>query len=106
MITEKDIQIAENLKKHLRGLSGFENHENWDWISLIDKMIHNLKIAPESFKPVSKDKEQKFFTVECHKCGWWGSSELLEGGGQIADTGDFDDTYCPVCYNIDLEDKA
>ena len=40
-----------------------------------------------------------------NKCGWWGSSELLDGGGQIADTGDYGDCYCPVCGNSDLDDK-
>jgi hypothetical protein len=54
---------------------------------------------------VSKeDVKNNFYTVKCEKCGWWGSSKFLEGGGQIADTGDYDDCYCPVCGNADPDE--
>lgn len=38
-----------------------------------------------------------YFVAQCEKCGFKGSSEEWEGGGQIADTGDYGDSYCPVC---------
>jgi hypothetical protein len=28
----------------------------------------------------------------------------VDGGGQIADTGDYDDIFCPACGSVDLED--
>lgn len=38
----------------------------------------------------------------CHcKCGWIGSSQYLEGGEPISDTGDHNDVYCPNCRNTD-----
>jgi len=40
----------------------------------------------------------RYFPVACPKCGWEGSSEHVEGGGQIADTGDYDDMFCPDCF--------
>lgn len=42
-----------------------------------------------------------YFWVHCENCGWMGSSILLHGGGQIADTGDYGDTYCPKCDHTD-----
>jgi hypothetical protein len=45
-----------------------------------------------------------YYYCECPKCGWKGSSEFLLGGGPIADTGDYDDVYCPVCDNWDVEE--
>jgi hypothetical protein len=50
------------------------------------------------------DTTGKYFNVQCQKCGWTGSSEHLDGGGQIADTGDYGDTYCPNCGQIDPDD--
>lgn len=50
---------------------------------------------------VPDNQLNNYYPVCCQGCGWLGSSELLEGGGQIADTGDFGDIYCPKCYQID-----
>lgn len=50
------------------------------------------------------DTTGKWFNVKCQKCGWTGSSEFLDGGGQIADTGDYGDTYCPNCGQVDPDD--
>ncbi len=44
--------------------------------------------------------ETKWFPCQCESCGWVGSSEKLEGGHQIADTGDYSDCYCPSCLRI------
>ena len=38
-----------------------------------------------------------YFKVSCPVCGWTGSSKDAAGGGAIADTGDYDDIYCPKC---------
>jgi len=103
MITDIDIQQIKEIKQMLT--------EKWsvnfdlktaNQIDCLDKLVKNLKIAPLSYKFCSP--ESNFYTVEC-ECGWWGSSELLDGGGQIADTGDFGDCYCPVCGNSNLDDK-
>lgn len=40
----------------------------------------------------------KFFPCQCPKCGWRGMSDETEGGNPIADTGDFNDIVCPVCF--------
>ncbi len=48
----------------------------------------------------------------CEKCGWVGKSTDAAGGGQIADSGDYDDAVCPECVKndgpwlpiVDLED--
>lgn len=50
------------------------------------------------------DKTGKWFNVCCQNCGWTGSSEWLDGGHQIADTGDYGDTYCPNCGQVDPDD--
>lgn len=53
----------------------------------------------------SIDKNNYFFS-QCNDCGWMGCSSAMEGGGQIADTGDYSDVYCPKCssgnyYDLD-----
>lgn len=40
-----------------------------------------------------------YYPVYCPRCGWKGSSEETEGGGQIADTGDYSDIVCPKCVH-------
>jgi len=60
----------------------------------------------EQLHQICQDVAEKCYTAECSSCGWWGSSKLLDGGGQIADTGDYFDCTCPVCGNSDIEDKA
>ena len=50
------------------------------------------------------DTTGKWFNVRCQKCGWKGSSEFLDGGVQIADTGDYSDTYCPNCGEVDPDE--
>ena len=47
--------------------------------------------------------KQTYFALEC-KCGWMGMSHLADGGGQIADTGDYDDLYCPKCGSPNMDD--
>ena len=98
MIRKEDEQMADDLKKAL-GIA-----EKWEYVELLDRMIRNLKIAPKSYKYAPEGTS--FYTVDCPKCGWWGSSELLDGGGQIADTGDYGDSYCPVCNSTELDEKA
>lgn len=43
------------------------------------------------------DNNSQFFRVHCRRCGWTGMSNETEGGGPIADTGDFSDIVCPQC---------
>lgn len=56
------------------------------------------------FVKIVPDDDKKHYPSECTHCGWIGSSEQLHGGGQIADTGDYDDVYCPICGSRDLDD--
>jgi hypothetical protein len=49
-------------------------------------------------------EKSKYYPAECSECGWLGSSSQLEGGGQLADTGDYDDVYCPKCWSNKIED--
>lgn len=46
----------------------------------------------------SKEEKEKYWDFEC-ECGLIGYSKILLGGGQIADTGDYGNTYCPCCNN-------
>lgn len=49
-------------------------------------------------------KDDKYEPVKCSKCGFIMCSSLLEGGGQIADTGDYNDPNCPICGSHDIDD--
>lgn len=54
------------------------------------------------FIRILPDDEKKWYPAECDDCGWIGSSELMAGGGAIADTGDFTDPRCPVCMSTNV----
>jgi hypothetical protein len=51
-------------------------------------MLEILKYTTEQLKTS--------YPVKC-ACGWRGLSEECAGGGQIADTGDYEDPLCPKC---------
>lgn len=74
-----------------------------EWGETLGGLVEFLKILPESFKMTKEDIKNNYYTVKC-ECGWWGSSRLLSGGIPLADTGDYDDVYCPVCGNTNIED--
>lgn len=50
---------------------------------------------------VTDDNTGGYYVCECQGCGEVFSSRDCGGGGQIADTGDYDDTYCPHCDQVD-----
>jgi hypothetical protein len=110
MITERDKEIVGKIKKYLDKQAIIDEFEiDWEkieWITTLDRLVNNLTIAPYSFKNCSpEDNEERYYTAECDNCGWWGSSKYLDGGGAIADTGDHFDCYCPVCGNVDINEK-
>lgn len=72
-------------------------------LELLHFIQHNLKYGAAYFKRISEaDQEKSWYNAECDKCGWFGSSQFLLGGGQIADTGDYGDVYCPICGNNNI----
>jgi hypothetical protein len=84
------------------------NDFNWDIankMELIDRMVSNLQKAPFSYRLASaEDTHASYYIAICDKCGWWDSSKLLDGGGQIGDTGDYGDCFCPVCGNANTDE--
>lgn len=58
----------------------------------------------EAVRPKNIIPTGTYFVAECGECGFKGSSEEWLGGGQIADTGDYGDCYCPVCNSVELGD--
>lgn len=50
---------------------------------------------------VTDDNTGGYYVCECQNCGEVFSSRDCGGGGQIADTGDYDDAYCPHCDQVD-----
>jgi hypothetical protein len=111
MITEQDIKTVEKIKAILEPMTEKgETGVNWQYVEMqdtLDKLVNNLRIAHVSYCAApEEDKKQNYYTAECSKCGWWGSSKLMNGGGQIADTGDYFDGTCPVCDNDEIEEKG
>lgn len=47
-----------------------------------------------------------YYPAKCTDCGWTGSSELLDGGNAIADTGDYEDCRCPNCGRTNIEEDG
>lgn len=50
----------------------------------------------------SEEELKQWWVAKCELCGWEGLSRDVQGGSQIADTGDYDDCYCPKCYENDI----
>ena len=74
--------------------------------SIRDHLAEQLRIVNVGYCDASpEDIADNYYTAECSKCGWWGSSKLLYGGGAIADTGDYFDGTCPVCGNDDIDER-
>lgn len=109
MIAEHDIKILENIKRDIDKRAIAKDKIDWNassQIETLDRILSNLRIAHLSYRiACDEDISNNYFTAECDKCNWWGSSKLLDGGGSIADTGDYFDCTCPVCGNPDIDEK-
>ena len=49
-------------------------------------------------KRYKKELYLEYFPSQCEDCGWSGLSIDCDGGGQIADTGDYSEITCPICH--------
>jgi len=63
-----------------------------------------LSKAEDRGEVIKIECTNNFYPASCDSCGWFGSSELLEGCHQIADTGDYSDPLCPVCFSNKVEE--
>lgn len=76
-------------------------------VDFMNRLPDMFAAAVEGYRTPSKeDIANGYYHAQCPRCGWHGSSRLLEGGGQIADTGDYGDTYCPVCGFVDPGERG
>ena len=53
---------------------------------------------------VTDDNTGGYYVAECEECGNIFPSQTCDGGGQIADTGDYGDCYCPLCGHVDPQE--
>lgn len=60
------------------------------------------KIGVKMTANYTDDELEKWWIATCPRCGWEGLSKDCKGGEQIADTGDYDDCYCPECWKKDI----
>jgi hypothetical protein len=51
-------------------------------------------------------KRGTHYWCKCESCGWEDTSMHVDGGHQIADTGDYGDIYCPICGCSELEGES
>jgi len=72
---------------------------------LEDRVFKETPLGKEWEYNIISDEDIKnnYYPIIC-KCGWKGSSKDLDGGGQIADTGDYFDVYCPHCGTIEPDE--
>lgn len=61
-----------------------------------------MNIEPKVY---TREQLTKHWPYKCSKCGHQGIDDH-EGGGAIADTGDYSDCYCPKCWNNIMDDDA
>ena len=92
----RELKLLRVLKHY-----GFESVE--DAISKVDN-LPPVKEDKESVLTFEIEVAETYYPVKCDVCGWMGSSEKLEGGHALADTGDYGDCYCPVCGNTEPEE--
>lgn len=92
-----------NLKKILKTITSLETtdefHIDWENAELqftLQRVMHNLENFDNYYKKLP-ETETKYYNAECEKCGWYASSQYCNGGGAIADTGDYSDPTCPIC---------
>ena len=45
----------------------------------------------------------RYWKARCEECGWSGSSKKLLGGEPLADTGDYNDLFCPRCDSCNVD---
>ncbi|PHJ51081.1 hypothetical protein VF06_37805 [Nostoc linckia z4] len=106
LITEAHLTVLNELLKEVsskhHSVKSDEEHYKIDGqIEALYHAMHNLQFGHKYFEKLP-DNERHWFDAECEKCGWFGSSEYLMGGGAIADTGDYDDCRCPVCNSLSV----
>lgn len=68
------------------------------------KPLDTKTLAAEKAGYVTDDNSGGYYVVECQECGEVYPSQESGGGGQIADTGDYDDSYCPHCGYVDPDE--
>ena len=100
--TEEKTKITEiiNYLKHNIDDKNFK--QLYEYIDLLNTLVYKLEISLN--KSELSIYDDYYYNVICKKCNWTGSSKFLLGGCQIADTGDYDDLYCPFCNSKDLKD--
>jgi hypothetical protein len=90
--------ILEKLKKDE---TTDETHVDWENAEMqfgLMRVINNIENFDNYFKTLP-ETEKRYYTAECSKCGWFGGSQYCNGGGAIADTGDYSVVTCPICDN-------
>lgn len=106
LITDADLLLLKKVEK-LIDVADKTDETKLDWENVelqevMQRAIYNLKHGANYYRPVPSD-DTKHTYCKCDKCNWEGSSKYLLGGGQIADTGDYDDSYCPVCGSTEID---
>lgn len=78
-----------------------EQQKDWHIVELETRVELLQKTCIELSKRAKYTKKEKldYWQFDC-ECGFSGLSLFVHGGGQIADTGDYGDCYCPCCGRI------
>lgn len=92
--------VAEGIKFGLHYMGC--DDKTVDTVLFEEGYLKDLPEVPHS--PLVDEKDKRWYNAECQKCKWHGSSEFLEGGEPIADTGDHNDVRCPYCGSSDIDD--
>ena len=97
------IFTAKERNEILQLLLDFKNGYN-NPVQAIDRIQSILSGTDQAGEEI--ENFDKYYPVICHKCKLFGMSNECEGGGQIADTGDYSDIECPDCstYVDDLSE--
>ncbi len=79
-----------------------------------NKIIGEVRKNPHyvPLPPIAEEKDNyvtrifdstQYYWCKCEGCGWEDSSEFCEGGHAIADSGDYSDPVCPICFSNNIE---
>ena len=83
-------------RRWLVGIPDF--YDKWFGSSLWFLVGYTFMGGGQIMKQYTEDELRKWYPVKCTECNWKGLSRDCAGGLQIADTGDYDDIYCPRCW--------
>ena len=105
--SKPDVELIKKINLYTKGMQEYYMQHNYRqmwglWQKFVESVSEPNPESPKESQAKRFTPIAQFFVAQCEKCGFKGTSDEWKGGGQIADTGDYGDFYCPVCGQVDV----